>query len=57
MKNVVKSLIAVPAYIIALPFLALLGVHVFIKYLIKLCDHFARLLGFVGVELVGQRPT
>jgi len=57
MKNAVKSLIAVPAYIIALPFLALLGAHVFIKYLIKLCDHFARLLGFVGIELVGQRPT
>ncbi|HKW16972.1 MAG TPA: glycosyltransferase family 2 protein [Terriglobales bacterium] len=57
MKNAVKSLIAVPAYIIALPFLALLGAHFFVKYLIKLCDHFARLLGFVGIELVGQRPT
>jgi succinoglycan biosynthesis protein ExoM len=57
MKNAMKSLIAVPAYIIALPFLALLGAHVFIKYLIKLCDHFARLLGFAGIELVGQRPT
>jgi glycosyltransferase involved in cell wall biosynthesis len=57
MKNVVKSLIAVPAYIIALPFLGLLGAHVFIKYLIKFCDHFARLLGFVGIELVAQRPT
>jgi glycosyltransferase involved in cell wall biosynthesis len=57
MKNAVKSLIAVPTYVIALPFLALLGAHVFIKYLIKLCDHFARLLGFVGIELVGQRPS
>ena len=57
MKNAVKSMIAVPTYIIALPFVALLGAHVFIKYLIKLCDHFARLLGFVGIELVSQRPT
>jgi succinoglycan biosynthesis protein ExoM len=57
MKNAVTSLIAVPAYVIALPFLALLGAHVFIKYSIKLCDHFARLLGFVGIELVSQRPT
>src|SRR5579884_4163435 len=57
MKNIAKSLIAVPAYVIALPFVALLGVHVFIKYLIKLCDHFARLLGFVGIELVAHRPT
>ena len=57
MQNVVKSLVAVPAYVIALPFLALLGAHVFIKYLIKLCDHLARLLGFVGIELVSERPT
>lgn len=56
-KNAMKSLIAVPAYVIALPFVALLGAHVFIKYLIKLCDHLSRLLGFVGVELVRQRPT
>jgi glycosyltransferase involved in cell wall biosynthesis len=56
-KNAGKSLIAVPAYIVALPFLGLLGAHVFVKYLIKLCDHLARLLGFVGIELVGQRPT
>jgi len=57
MKNTVKSLIAFPTYIIALPFVALLGAHVFVKYLIKLCDHLSRLLGFAGIELVGQRPT
>ena len=56
-KNAVTSLIAVPTYIIVLTFLALLGAHVFIKYLIKLCDHLSRLLGFAGIELVGQRPT
>ncbi len=57
MKSAVKSVIAVPTYVIALPFLALLGAHVFVKYLIKLCDHLSRLLGFAGIELVGQRPT
>ena len=57
MKNAVTSLIAVPTYLIVLPFVALLGVHVFVKYLIKLCDHSSRLLGFAGIELVGQRPT
>jgi len=56
-KNVLKSLVAAPAYVIALPFLALLGAHVFIKYLIKFCDHSARLLGFAGIELVRERPT
>jgi len=57
MRNAVKSLIAVPSYVIALPFVALLGAHVFVKYLIKLCDHLSRLLGFAGIELVRQRPT
>jgi hypothetical protein len=57
MKNALKSLIAVPTYLIVLPFVALLGAHVFVKCLIKLCDHLSRLLGFVGIELVGQRPT
>lgn len=56
-KNAAKSLIAIPAYVIALPFVSLLGVHVSIKYLIKLCDHFSRILGFAGIELVQQRPT
>lgn len=56
-KNAVKSLIAVPTYLIVLPFVALLGAHVFVKYLIKLCDHLARLFGFAGIELVRQRPT
>jgi succinoglycan biosynthesis protein ExoM len=57
MKNAVKSLIAVPAYLVVLPFVGLLGLHVFVKYLIKLCDHLSRLLGFAGIELVAQRPT
>jgi succinoglycan biosynthesis protein ExoM len=55
--NAVKSLVAVPSYIIALPFVSLFGVHLFVKYLIKLCDHASRLLGFAGIELVRQRPN
>lgn len=55
LKNVVKSIVAVPCYAVALPFLALGGGHVLLKYLIKICDHGARLLGFVGVHLVTQR--
>lgn len=57
MKNAGKSLIAVPTYLIVLPFVALLGAHVVVKCLIKLCDHLARLFGFAGIELVRQRPT
>ena len=57
MRNAAKSLIAVPAYFVALPFLSLFGAHLFVKYLIKLCDHVSRLFGFAGIELVRQRPT
>jgi len=53
--NIAKSLIAVPVYTLILPVLALFGQHVFVKYLIKCCDHASRLLAFVGVNLVTQR--
>ena len=50
-----KSLIAVPAYMIMLPFLLLVGHHHFMKYLVKWCNHASRLLGLFGVKLVKQR--
>lgn len=57
LKNVVRSLIAVPLYTIALPVLALFGQHVFLNYLIKLLDHASRLLAFAGLPLISQRQT
>ncbi len=54
-RNGVKSLIAVPCYTLALPILALFGQAVFLRYLIRLCDHVSRLLGFLGVKLMTQR--
>lgn len=57
LRNIVKSLIAVPSYALALPVLALGGQHVFLKYLIKLLDHSSRLLAFLGVSLVTERHT
>ena len=56
-RNIVKSLIAVPGYTLALPVLALFGQHVFLKYLIKLIDHASRLLAFMGLSLVTERQT
>lgn len=55
MKNTFKSLIAVPCYTLALPVLAVFGHEVFIEYLVKLCDHSARLLSLLGLRLVTQR--
>jgi glycosyltransferase involved in cell wall biosynthesis len=56
-KNIAKSLIAVPCYTVALPFLSLFGQHVFINYLIKLLEHLSRLLAFVGLRLATERQT
>lgn len=54
-RNLLKSLIAVPAYALALPILFLAGHHYFMKYLIKLADHMGRLLASVGLNPVSER--
>ncbi len=56
-RNAAKSLVAVPSYTLALPILAIFGKHLFMKYLIKLCDHSARLLAHLGFHLVSQREA
>jgi succinoglycan biosynthesis protein ExoM len=54
-KNLFKSLTAITIYSLALPLLFLAGDHLFMKYLIKLCDHSGRLLAFLGLYPVTQR--
>jgi glycosyltransferase involved in cell wall biosynthesis len=54
-KDTITSLIAVPFYTLILPFAALFGRHLIIRYLIRLCDHFARLLAMCGWELMTHR--
>lgn len=54
-RNIAKSIVAVPSYALALPVLAACGEHVLLKYLIKLCDHTARLLAFSGIRMVSER--
>lgn len=44
---VALSLVAVPIYAVALPVLLLFGQHVFMRYLIKECDHLGRLLALL----------
>jgi succinoglycan biosynthesis protein ExoM len=56
-RNIAKSLIAVPCYVVFLPIVAAFGQHVFLKYLIKLLDHASRLFAFIGLSLVTQRQT
>ena len=52
LSSVGKSLLAVPAYAIALPFALLLGQHHFMDLLIRLCNHLGKLMKLVGVAPV-----
>jgi succinoglycan biosynthesis protein ExoM len=56
-RNATKSLIAIPAYVLILPVIALLGQHLLIRYSSKLLYHAGRLLAFLGVRLVTQRQA
>lgn len=56
-RGAVTSLIAVPCYTVALPFLALFGQHLFLNYAIKLCDHVSRLLALMGWPLITSRSS
>jgi len=51
-RDVVKSLVAVPAYAALLPFALVLGHHRFMACLVSLCDHLGRLLALVGINPV-----
>ena len=52
---VAKSFIAMPGYILILPFTFIFGQHVFMKYCIKLCDHIGRILALVGLNPISER--
>ena len=54
-KLVAQSLVAVPIYSLILPITLLLGQHVFVKYCVKFCDHFGRLLTLVHLNPVDER--
>jgi succinoglycan biosynthesis protein ExoM len=50
-----KSAVAVVVYTLAMPFLLLVGQHVFMKYLVKTSEHLGKLLAFVGFDPVKQK--
>jgi succinoglycan biosynthesis protein ExoM len=54
-RNIAKSVIAVPVYAFALPFAALLGQHRFMNLLVKLCDHLGKLLALVGINPIREQ--
>jgi glycosyltransferase involved in cell wall biosynthesis len=54
-KKIASSLVAVPLYALALPFLQMAGHHLFMRYAVRLCDHVGRLLAAVGIHVVRVR--
>jgi succinoglycan biosynthesis protein ExoM len=51
-----RSLVAIPMYTASLPFLFVSGAHhLFMKYLIKDCDHIGRIFAFCGVNLIKEK--
>lgn len=52
--NVSKSLVAVPLYLLILPFSLLLGQQHFMSLAIKICDHAGKLLMLMGIDLIRE---
>jgi succinoglycan biosynthesis protein ExoM len=53
--DIAKSVIAVPAYILALPFVLVLGHHRFMSLLVKLFDHLGKLFALLGISPVEEQ--
>jgi succinoglycan biosynthesis protein ExoM len=53
-REIAKTLIAVPAYTIGLPFAFVMGQDKFMTLLVKLFDHIGKLLALVGIQPVKE---
>ncbi len=51
-----RSLVAIPLYAVSLPLARIIGQHVFMRYLVKECDHLSKILTYVGIRLIKERP-
>ncbi|MGB9234312.1 MAG: glycosyltransferase [Terriglobales bacterium] len=54
-KDVLKSVIAVPVYTLALPFAFIMGQHYFMRLMVKICDHLGKLFALVGINPVHEQ--
>jgi succinoglycan biosynthesis protein ExoM len=52
--SIAKSMVAVPVYTFALPFMLLLGQHRFMTMLVSLFDHLGKLLALVGINPITE---
>lgn len=54
-RDVARSMVAVPAYLVALPVALLLGQHRFMHMLVSLFDHLGKLLAVIGINPVKEQ--
>lgn len=54
-RDVLKSLVAVPLYLLALPFTALFDRGRFMSFLVRLFDHLGKLLALVGMNPIREQ--
>ena len=55
-RGTVRSLAAVGVYSCLLPVLLLTRRHLFMRYLVSYCDHLSKLLAYLRIRLVSERP-
>jgi hypothetical protein len=54
LKSILKSMIAIPLYMIAMPFALLFGQHYFMSLLEKFSYHAGKLLKFFGINPIRE---
>jgi succinoglycan biosynthesis protein ExoM len=55
LKYLARAVIAVPAYVLAIPVASIAGAHAAMKYGIRLCDHLGVLMAACGIRPVRER--
>ena len=53
--SVAYSIAAIGIYIFFLPISFIIGQHIFMKYLIKICDHIGKVAAYLGINLVDEK--
>ena len=54
-RSIAKSLLAVPLYVLVLPFALMAGQDKFMGLLVRLCDHLGKLLAIVGINPIKEQ--
>lgn len=54
-KSVLISVAAILLYMLLLPFLTVIGHHLFMKYLVKTFDHLGRVLTAAGIDVIPEK--